>query len=593
MSRIWESSASQSSASFGNPDILILSTNERISKKRPKNEAKTTKPDTEWKSKVKEMVSSKKSTVKVKADNEEYLIGSKMSKLDRFLVSESFFDTFPHTSGLILEKGRPYHRPILLKEHMVDFGPTPFRFFHSLLELEGYHNLSASLNLKKDRTSRLASIDVKIDQGCATELDFLNRCESTRILGDIHRLEANDITQKARIKWAFEGDEISSFFHATLKKKASSASNKRRFHNSNGCPPSFVGDMPNVLTPDQIMDKLGFSILRRSWIKGCLGNARTSILVNGSLTNEFEISKGLRQGDPLSPLLFILAMEGLHAFICKVVDLGIYIGVCVSDDIISTKANALGCGAAKMPLKYLGVPVGCNMGRCSNWDAIVQKKISQAYSMECLVTFGLLFKWLWRFLNQPLDLWGTVIKEIHGQNEVLIEHNDSWQWSLDISKGFSVASARFLIDSHTLDTGSSATGWNNNIPIKVNVFLWRLTLNKLPTKMNFDRKCIDVDSLLCPICLEDVETVNHTFFNCDMAKDLWALLAIWWELDIWKRISHKRTKNQAKNDKTEHEMEKHEKPKSTKVKVKVKPEKSTVKTGADIEEYLMSPPEPI
>ncbi|GJV44499.1 hypothetical protein Tco_1429035 [Tanacetum coccineum] len=33
--------------------------------------------------------------------------------------------------------------------------------------------------------------------------------------------------------------------------------------------------------------------------------------------------------------------------------------------------------------------------------------------------------------------------------------------------------------------------------------------------------------------------------------------------------------------------------KSTKVKVKVNPEKSTIKTRADTEEYLMGPPEPI
>ncbi|GJV21223.1 nucleotide-binding alpha-beta plait domain-containing protein [Tanacetum coccineum] len=114
----------------------------------------------------------------------------------------------------------------------------------------------------------------------------------------------------------------------------------------------------------------------------------------------------------------------------------------------------------------------------------------------------------------------------------LSEHNDSWQWSLDVSRGFSVASVRSLIDSCTLDDGSSATRWNNMIPIKVNIFLWRLSLNKLPSRMNLDRKGIEVDSLLCPICHEDVETANHTFFNCDMAKDLWALLARWWELDI-------------------------------------------------------------
>ncbi|GKF17988.1 hypothetical protein Tco_0062906 [Tanacetum coccineum] len=68
---------------------------------------------------------------------------------------------------------------------------------------------------------------------------------------------------------------------------------------------------------------------------------------------------------------------------------------------------------------------------------------------------------------------------------------------------------------------------------------------------------------------------------------------------FWKRISEKRTKNQAKPDKTEHGMEKREKTKSSrspsqqKTKSKSNPEKSTVKTGAGIEEYLMGPPEPI
>ncbi|GKB44452.1 hypothetical protein Tco_0889394 [Tanacetum coccineum] len=57
----------------------------------------------------------------------------------------------------------------------------------------------------------------------------------------------------------------------------------------------------------------------------------------------------------------------------------------------------------------------------------------------------------------------------------------------------------------------------------------------------------------------------------------------------WKRISNKRTKNQAKTDKTKHGVGKRgkakvkSKPKSTQV--KVNPEKSTVNTEADIEEY--------
>ncbi|GKD59559.1 putative RNA-directed DNA polymerase, eukaryota, reverse transcriptase zinc-binding domain protein [Tanacetum coccineum] len=86
---------------------------------------------------------------------------------------------------------------------------------------------------------------------------------------------------------------------------------------------------------DLVMEKLGFGLLWRSWIKGRLSNARTSILVNGSPTTEFEISRGLRQGDPLFLFLFILAMEGLHAFICKAIDIGIYSGALIGDNNMS------------------------------------------------------------------------------------------------------------------------------------------------------------------------------------------------------------------------------------------------------------------
>ena len=38
--------------------------------------------------------------------------------------------------------------------------------------------------------------------------------------------------------------------------------------------------------------------------------------------------------------------------------------------------------------------------------------------------------------------------------------------------------------------------------------------------------------VLCPICSSDVETVNHLFFSCDMAFDLWALDGRWWGVDV-------------------------------------------------------------
>ena len=70
------------------------------------------------------------------------------------------------------------------------------------------------------------------------------------------------------------------------------------------------------------------------------------------------------------------------------------------------------------------------------------------------------------------------------------------------------------------------------IPIKVNVFIWKLRLNKLPTLDNMDSKGIDIDSLLCPVCNDHVECVDHLFFSCEMAKELWRSLARWVSMDL-------------------------------------------------------------
>ncbi|GKA26341.1 putative RNA-directed DNA polymerase [Tanacetum coccineum] len=166
------------------------------------------------------------------------------------------------------------------------------------------------------------------------------------------------------------------------------------------------------------------------WIEACQKSATVSVLVNGSLTLEFKMERGIRQGDPLSPFLYLIAAEGLNITIREAVSNGIFKGVSVgrdetpishlqyADDTLifgdwnmsnaknimrimeciklssglkinpnKTKVYGIGvgieevtslaqrmrCAAGLLPFTYLGLPVGCSMKRVSTWNVVVEK----------------------------------------------------------------------------------------------------------------------------------------------------------------------------------------------------------------------------
>ncbi|GJW18325.1 putative RNA-directed DNA polymerase, eukaryota, reverse transcriptase zinc-binding domain protein, partial [Tanacetum coccineum] len=96
--------------------------------------------------------------------------------------------------------------------------------------------------------------------------------------------------------------------------------------------PLMAFDTLNWSFLDSTMSQMGFNHKWRKWIHSCLDSAFASVLINGSPTSEFRLHCGLRQGDPLSPLLFVLAIEALNVAFIEAKNKNLFHGVEVGID---------------------------------------------------------------------------------------------------------------------------------------------------------------------------------------------------------------------------------------------------------------------
>ena len=180
------------------------------------------------------------------------------------------------------------------------------------------------------------------------------------------------------------------------------------------------------------MQKMGFGPKWLSWMWWCISTAKYSVMVNGVLAGFFSSSKGLRQGDLLSPYLFVMGIEVLNVLIRRAVEGGFISGCNIqrgrgrvvhishllfADDTIvfcETKKEhlthlswilfcfeatsglrinlakseiiaigeveevdemtvELGCRVGQLPAVYLGLPLGAPNKAVSRWDGVEEK----------------------------------------------------------------------------------------------------------------------------------------------------------------------------------------------------------------------------
>jgi len=79
----------------------------------------------------------------------------------------------------------------------------------------------------------------------------------------------------------------------------------------------------------EMLHRMGFHSRWIMWMQGCLESATVSVLVNGSPTEEFKPSRGLRQCEPLAPFLFIVVVEGLARLVREAVKNNLLSGISI------------------------------------------------------------------------------------------------------------------------------------------------------------------------------------------------------------------------------------------------------------------------
>nr|GEW18464.1 RNA-directed DNA polymerase, eukaryota [Tanacetum cinerariifolium] len=329
---------------------------------------------------------------------------------------------------------------------------------------------------------------------------------------------------------------------------------------------------------DDVLQSFGFGFKWRSWILGSLSSGMAPVLVNRSPTAEFQFHCGLKQDrqlhydlspfyaddavfvgewsdDNLSSIMHVLHCFSLASELEINVKKSYLLGVGIPNDLIVAVASTLGCSIMKTPFKYLGFTIGGNMSNISACDDIISKLNSRLskWKVKTLFIRGRLTL-LKSVLGSTPIYWMSlykVPKSVLNSMEAIrrnffngAQDNDKkitwvkWAkmvWDLNGNGVFCVKDVRKLLEEYFLPKEATATRWVKFVPIKINVFEWKVSLDRLPTRVNLMHRGIYVSSLSCLICSSHTEDTSHLLFSCTMVADVTRLVCHWWDL-VWSPL---------------------------------------------------------
>ncbi|GKE06573.1 RNA-directed DNA polymerase, eukaryota, reverse transcriptase zinc-binding domain protein [Tanacetum coccineum] len=153
----------------------------------------------------------------------------------------------------------------------------------------------------------------------------------------------------------------------------------------------------------------------------------------------------------------------------------------------------------------------------------------------CLISDVWGGNWAWRIPSRgrALEDLSSLISRI-GDLHLSSNGRDKCTWTGDASGPFKVRNLVKSIENQLLRgyVIGKHHHWISWIPRKVNIFSWRASLNRLPTRLNLALRGISLPTTCCPFCEEDNEVLDHCIINCPSVLGIWRKVWSWWNLDL-------------------------------------------------------------
>ncbi|PWA48326.1 RNA-directed DNA polymerase, eukaryota [Artemisia annua] len=418
------------------------------------------------------------------------LNGRKLSKIDRVLVCNCFFNKWPDACLRVLSGSNSDHFPLLLTTVSKNFGPKPFRVFNSWLSKDGFEDVVSS---------------------------------AAGFVGDSVSPDVNLMKKFGRIR-----DSIKIWKEEMLKKESVVVEEAR-----------MEIEKLEVEMESRELEEYEEWIYSENKMVLKDSECRGGLLKNVVFVRSFTAGMLAVFRSPIRSWDFLPVrnnLNGVWSNIVKVLSRTVVSGLPLRRFFKGKVGNGIDTSFWIDPW-ILNVPL---MVVCPNLFRVDSDKRCKVSDRLVRTDSGISRVWNWKRSVSEVDVRAEMdVLNSLLDAAVLSDAKDCWGW-IGIGNGvFSVKAVRELMYVDMDFSNNSVYKWCKWIPKKCNIFGWRAEMGRIPTACALRHRNIQIVDASCVFCGDAEETVDHLFTGCILASRVWQHISSWCKVKNFFAFSFK------------------------------------------------------